>query len=341
VIIISYDILIIIAVKNEEKYLDKCLESLFLQNFPEDRYKITIVDGLSSDNTLRIASEWQKKYPRRISICNNPLEWQASSRNIGIKSDSESNLVAYIDGHCIADKNWLKNLDSIFNQKQDADLAGVGSIIASPHDESDIGQTIDLVFSTVLGAAGSSYKAADAIQEVKTAPYVLYSRSALEKVNFYDEDIKIGEDFALNYKLRAAGLKLFVNPDAIVYYYKRSSIIQFFYQMVNYGIAKAIIAKKFSGSITVYHYLPSIVLVLVGVMGISGFFIAGIGQFLLFGFGIYLLVLFSYGIFFSIIRKKLKFLLLVPLVFLAEHFGYSAGFIAGLFRKGWKKNVIA
>lgn len=300
-------------------------------------YKISIIDGMSSDSTLEIANEWQRKNKNKINIFSNPSEWQASGRNIGIKNDLESNLISYIDGHCIADKNWLKNLYEVFVEKKSNSLAGVGSIIASPKDESEFGKVIDIIFSTPLGAAGSSYRPTNKIAEVRTVPYVLYLRSALEKVNFYDEDMKIGEDYSLNYKLIKAGYKLFVNPNAIIYYYKRKSFSGFLKQMYNYGYAKAVIAKKYDDSPLLYHYLPSVLLLIFFLLGMFGFLQFQYWILLFIGITIYLIAIISHGMFFSFKIKKINLLFFVPMAYLIEHFGYAIGFLMGFIKGSWKK----
>jgi glycosyltransferase involved in cell wall biosynthesis len=328
---------VLVAVKNEEIYLNKCLESLINQNFPSEMYRIVIIDGMSTDRTFQIASDWQSKYPSRISVVKNPSEWQAAGRNIGIKNEKGSNLIAYIDGHCIADVDWMKNLYDVFMEKKDQHLAGVGSIIACPEDESELGKAIDLIYTTLLGAAGSSFKSLNAISEVNTVPFVLYQKSALEKVRFYDEEMKFGEDFSLNFKLRRAEMKLFVNPAAIVYYYKRKSIPDFFCQMYNYGVTKAILAKKYPDSITLHHYLPSAILIFNASLATMGFILPSLWIFLLLLMISYFLIIISYGIYFTVTQRKINLLILVPIVYLTEHLGYSIGFLAGLPKIGWEK----
>lgn len=298
-------------------------------------YRICIIDGMSTDNTIQIAEDLKLEYPNRISIYKNPLQWQSFGRNIGIKNENESNLIAYLDGHCIADRDWLKNLYTTFNEKRHLQLAGVGSIIANPKDESDIGNVIGLIFSTVIGAAGSCYKPTEKVNEVNTAPFALYQKTALIDVNCYDEDLKIGEDFSLNYKMRKFGYHLFVNPSSIVYYYKRDSIIKFLKQMYLYGIAKAIVFKKYRGAITIYHFLPPVILCLGLLTGIIGFFERKFLIIILLGIFFYFSILLYYGIRFTFERKKINLLILVPIIFLIEHIGYSLGFLVGLSKRGW------
>ena len=51
----SYFFSILIATKNSEKYLQRCLDSLRVQSFSE--YEIIIIDDLSNDSTAQIVQE--------------------------------------------------------------------------------------------------------------------------------------------------------------------------------------------------------------------------------------------------------------------------------------------
>ena len=62
---------IIIPAYNVEEYLEKCLESIISQNF--DKVEIIIVDDGSTDKSLQIAKEYQKKYPEKTRVIQAPL----------------------------------------------------------------------------------------------------------------------------------------------------------------------------------------------------------------------------------------------------------------------------
>ena len=49
---------IIIAARNEERYLAHCLEALKAQDYPEERLQIYLVDNGSTDRTVTIAKEY-------------------------------------------------------------------------------------------------------------------------------------------------------------------------------------------------------------------------------------------------------------------------------------------
>ena len=45
---------LVLPVRNEEKYIRACAESLFLQDYPEERMEVLFVDGCSTDGTVGI-----------------------------------------------------------------------------------------------------------------------------------------------------------------------------------------------------------------------------------------------------------------------------------------------
>jgi glycosyltransferase involved in cell wall biosynthesis len=53
-----FNIDVIIPTLNEEKNIRSCLESIFRQNYPRENFSVTVVDGGSKDNTVKIAKEY-------------------------------------------------------------------------------------------------------------------------------------------------------------------------------------------------------------------------------------------------------------------------------------------
>ncbi|MDY6864473.1 MAG: glycosyltransferase [Halobacteriota archaeon] len=330
-------ITVIVAVKNEERFIEKCLISLINQDFAQDLYQIVVVDGRSTDRTMDIVEEYIKKYPDLIKVYDNPMEWQAVGRNIAIQNEKESELITYLDGHCIADSQWLRTLFNDFQAHDNPKFAGVGSLHLSPDDESTIGKSIEQIFHTLFGGIGSSFRPTVIRGEVETVPFVLFKREALEDVGLYEEDMKVGEDFTLSYKLRSAGYKLFINPKAIVYRYNRNSFYSFLIQIYNYGIAKAISGKKFPHSLSVYHYLPSVLLIFLAILGVLGVYLVELRLFFYRIVLLYAGAILTSSIVTAFKKVQWTFAIIMPLLYVVEHFSYSIGFLFGIFKKGWKR----
>ena len=70
--------------RNEEKYIKKCLVSFIDQDYPIDRFEIIVVDGQSEDNSLNIVAEVMETN-NNIYIVENEKKITPIALNIGVK----------------------------------------------------------------------------------------------------------------------------------------------------------------------------------------------------------------------------------------------------------------
>ena len=97
---------IIIRTFNEEKYLSKLLQQIFLQEIGIHTYEIIVVDSGSTDKTIEIS----KSYNCIIKTIRKHEFSFGKSLNIGCR-ESNGKILVFISGHCIPfDNNWLFNL---------------------------------------------------------------------------------------------------------------------------------------------------------------------------------------------------------------------------------------
>lgn len=76
------EISIIIPVYNSEQYLKKCLDSIFAQTFQD--FEVICVNDGSTDQSLTILREYEKRFPKRLSIVTIENGGQANARNVGM-----------------------------------------------------------------------------------------------------------------------------------------------------------------------------------------------------------------------------------------------------------------
>jgi len=77
---------IIIPVRNAERTLDKTFEYLLNIDYPRDKMEIVISDGGSTDSTILVIEEWQKRYPfiKLVKITNCPSPAYARNKALEI-----------------------------------------------------------------------------------------------------------------------------------------------------------------------------------------------------------------------------------------------------------------
>ncbi len=324
---------VVVAVRNEEKYIKKCIKSLQEQTIRD--IKIIIVDGMSSDKTRQIIKEMMKR-DKRIRMLLNKKKIVSAGRNIGFKY-SKAEFIAYIDGHSFAEKNWLETLYRTFLKfEKRYKLAGVGSTHLSPSDDSFFSKVMDSCFKTLFGGIGSSYMKSDKIEKVETAAFVLYKKSVIEREKItYDESMTHCEDTDFNYRLIKKGYTILKDPNAIVYYYKRKNLKDFFHQMISYGLGRYKFIRKHPETLRIYYVLPSIFVIYSMVFVISialNYFKFITNKTLLLvsvPFILYTTLNICETVKIVIKHRRLKALISF-LIFPAEHFGYGLGFLKGL-----------
>ncbi|PIQ85589.1 MAG: glycosyltransferase, partial [Candidatus Omnitrophica bacterium CG11_big_fil_rev_8_21_14_0_20_43_6] len=74
---------IVTPVRNDRKYIARCIQSVLLQEYPHIEH--VIVDGASTDGTLDIISNYSKKFPQRIRFISEPDNGGADAWNKGLK----------------------------------------------------------------------------------------------------------------------------------------------------------------------------------------------------------------------------------------------------------------
>lgn len=117
---------VIIIAKNEEKYIDKCLNSLiFAINTWGGDSEIILVDNGSNDLTKEIALGYGCK------IIEDRHSGLGRLRNLGAKS-SEGQILGFLDADCIVDPNWISYCLSDLN---DINISMVGTRAVPNLDE--------------------------------------------------------------------------------------------------------------------------------------------------------------------------------------------------------------
>jgi hypothetical protein len=191
---------IIVRTKNEERWIDKCLQAIAQQRYAN--HEVIVVDNASSDATVKKASAFDVKL---VSIAEfRPGE----ALNIGIRA-SRGEIIVCLSAHCIpSGPDWLGNLVAPLS---DARVAGVYGRqeplpFSDPHDKRDL-----------LTVFGLDHK----VQH--RDPFFHNANSALLRTTWeafpFDEEVKNLEDRVWGQSVIHAGRTIVYEPSASVYHW--------------------------------------------------------------------------------------------------------------------------
>jgi GT2 family glycosyltransferase len=248
---------IIVAVRNEEKTIQECIESLYNQTYTQ-RYEVIVVEGYSEDNTYTILQHLQKQYD--FQLYQNATKNAAAGRNTGIKH-AKGKKLAFIDGDAVASKNWLDQIKKIFEKHPKA--IGVGGPDLLPKNSELKSKMIGYFMTSPLARGGkfnpstqhSYMKEEKHVDHIPTCNLCL-KREIFNKVGLFDEQFVKGQDLELNYRIRKQGYKLVYSPTIKVTHYRKEHVSTFSRQIYKWSKAKVAIIKKHGmDGITSHIYL--------------------------------------------------------------------------------------
>lgn len=108
---------IVIAARNEEEYIERCINSILNQDFNYNNYEIIVVNDHSEDDTLTILQDLKIGNLKILSLPNGVTS-KKEALKLGIEN-AQFNVISSTDADCILPPNWLKLLVSNINKDVD------------------------------------------------------------------------------------------------------------------------------------------------------------------------------------------------------------------------------
>lgn len=109
---------IVICARNEEQYIEKCLHSVFKQDFNKDLLEIILVNDGSTDHTLLIAQKSFANYSGAFQIIDNAVSTGKKKSITSAIEACNSELIICRDADTYTDNNeWLKTIVSFYEEK--------------------------------------------------------------------------------------------------------------------------------------------------------------------------------------------------------------------------------
>ena len=103
---------IVVAARDEEASIARCLDALLAQDYPRDRIEVVIVDDRSSDRTSEIARAYEGRHPRLRVLRVKETRYACPKKNalaLGI-ARSRGELILTTDADCRPGPGWVAGL---------------------------------------------------------------------------------------------------------------------------------------------------------------------------------------------------------------------------------------
>ena len=151
---------VVVAARNEETNIGKCINSLKLISYPKSRIEILLVNDCSTDNTYSIMKSLTaddsrfRVFETDVSITNN-LKGKPKAIDLGIKN-SNGEIIIMTDADCTVRESWVEDTVSYYDEKT-AMVAGFTKIRDNGSIFSKL-QAMDWVYLQSIASGSSGIK---------------------------------------------------------------------------------------------------------------------------------------------------------------------------------------
>lgn len=314
---------ITIPCRNEENYIKKCVESILNANYPSDKVKIFVCDGMSTDATRTIVSEISATHSN-VVLLDNIKQTTPFALNIGLQA-SDCAVKIILGAHAEIDKEFISENVKILTEFPDVGCSG--GIIENVY-ENDAAKTIGMAMSSPFGVGNAHFRTGTKNGYVDTVAFGAYRKEVFEKIGYFDTELARNQDDEFNFRLLKNGFKIYLSSSIRSNYYVRSSFNKLFRQYYQYGYWKVYVNKKHKAITTIRQLIPLffVLFLFVGAMLsiihwlFSLLYLSGI-------IGYFLLAIF----FASKKSQSIDKIIGISYTFFLLHFSYGAGYLIGIF----------
>lgn len=330
----------VMPVLNEVDEIRSAVSSLVAQDH-RGPFEVILALGPSVDGTNEVVAEMAAHDPRIRSIPN-PIGSTPAGLNVAILA-SRYPVTVRVDAHSVLPPDYTrKAVETLYRSGAD----NVGGIMHA-EGRTPFEKAVARAYGSRVGLGGTPHHVGGKEGPAETAYLGVFRRDRLIEVGLFDENIKRGQDWELNRRLRATGGIVWFTPELTVTYRPRPSLRTLVRQFVATGIWRGELVRRFAFSNSLRYLVPPLMVLgvalglVVGLVGVVGAIIGTGLAWLLLGFtipAVYVVFVVAATLVSARdedARTRLWFLVVLPCI----HFGWGIGFVAGFLKL--TKNITA
>lgn len=311
---------IIIPVYNRPNEVDELLKSLTLQTVTD--FEVLIVEDGSSLPCETIVDRYRDKLV--IHYFFKPNSGPGPSRNFGYEK-AKGNYLLVFDSDCIIPPDYFQAVNNSMEANQ---WDAWGGPDKAHSNFTPIQRAMGYTMSSVL-TTGGIRGGKQHIGWFQPRSFNMgISRKVFDVTKGFKFD-RFAEDIEFSIRMKKAGFKVGLIPEAFVYHKRRTSFSQFYKQVFNFGRGRARVGKVHPEEIKITHWFPSIFvlgtcsILLLPLISLTLFIIA------IFCWSFYLVAIFVHALY---VNKNVWVSILSVPAALLQLGGYGLGFLTERFK---------
>ena len=219
--------------------------------------------GPSQDRTREVAEELAAT-DHRVKVVDNPTGRTPAGLNAAIAASTHE-IVARIDGHAMMPSDYLRVAVETLTETGADNVGGIMAAEGTTPWE----KAVAAAMTSKVGVGNARFHTGGEGGPADTVYLGVFRRSALERVNGYDEAFLRAQDWEMNHRIRKSGGTVWFQPRMRVSYRPRRNVRLLAKQYFHYGRWRHVVARQHKGTINMRYLAPPVALagIVLGVIG--------------------------------------------------------------------------
>lgn len=257
-------------VLNEQRYLADAVASVLSQRY-DGECELILALGPSTDRTDEIAADLAAR-DARVRLVRNPVAHIANGLNAAILA-ARFEVIVRVDAHSELEPGYTSTAVASLESSGAANVGG----IMHAQGVGGVQRAIAHAYNSRFGLGGGQYHRDGEAGPAESAYLGVFRKQAVLDVGLFDTSLLRGEDWELNFRLRAVGYVVWFDPALRVTYWPRSSLGALAKQMFATGAWRAIIVRRLGQQNPLRFFVPgALVLALFASVVVAGLQLTGI-----------------------------------------------------------------